>query len=292
MRPCRALLAVNPSARAGSAPLDRAIDRLRGGGVAIEHVYQGDAAGLPCFIEAHGRDSDAIIVGGGDGTVSASIAAVMATGRPLGVLPLGTANDFARTLGIPQDPAGAAAVIAAGQTRRVDVGEVNGMPFLNVASIGLSATLARSLTTETKRRFGALSYLIVSLRVVLRARSVSGVLRWSGGSEPFRTLQLAIGNGRYYGAGMTVAPDARIDDGLLDLYSLETTSLWRLALLAPALRSGHHHSAPEVRSQRGTWFEVATSRPRHINVDGEIRGMTPARFTVRPSALEVFAPGA
>ncbi|MFO1151520.1 MAG: lipid kinase [Alsobacter sp.] len=290
MRPRRALLAVNPAARSGSAPLDHAIDRLRSGGVAIEHVFRDEPADLPAFIAAHARDCDAVIIGGGDGTLSSAAGAVIDAGLPMGVLPLGTANDFARTLGVPQDPVAAAAVIAGGVTRRVDVGEVNGAPFLNVASIGLSAALARSLTRETKRRFGPLSYLIVSLKVVLRARSVSGVLRWSGGSASFRTLQLAIGNGRYYGAGMTVAPDARIDDGLLDLYSLETNRLWRLAILAPALRTGAHHAAPEVRSERGTWFEVVTSKPRHINVDGEIRGMTPARFSVRPEALEVFVP--
>jgi diacylglycerol kinase (ATP) len=290
MRPRRALLAVNPSARSGSAPIDRAIERLNAGGVAIERTYRGPAEGLRAFIRAHADEVDTVIVGGGDGTLSCAVAPIMEAGLPLGVLPLGTANDFARTLGLPQDPEAAADVIANGATRRVDVGDVNGMPFLNVASIGLSAALARSLTKETKRRFGALSYLITSMRVLVRARRVSGVLRWSGGSARFRTLQLAVGNGRYYGAGMKVAPDASIDDGLLDLYSLETSGLWRLAILAPAIRSGAHHLAPDVRSERGAWFEVVTGRPRHINVDGEIRGMTPARFTVRLRALEVFTP--
>jgi YegS/Rv2252/BmrU family lipid kinase len=290
MRPRRILFAVNPSARSGGAPLDRVVDRLRFAGVTIGHDYRGEADGLSSFIKTHAGDVDAVVVGGGDGTVSSAVGAVMAAGLPLGVLPLGTANDFARTLGLPQDPLGAAAVIAAGVTRRIDVGEVNGAPFLNVASIGLSAQLAQSLTRETKRRFGPLSYLITSLKVVLRARSVSGVLRGANGATRFRTLQLAVGNGRFYGAGMTVAPDARIDDGQLDLYSLETTRLWRLAILAPAIRSGQHHAAPEVRSEKGAWFEVVTSRPRHINVDGELRGMTPARFMVRPQALEVFVP--
>jgi YegS/Rv2252/BmrU family lipid kinase len=284
------LLAVNPSARSGGAPLDRIVDRLRWSGVSVAHEYRGDPEGLTPFIKDHARDVDAVVVGGGDGTISGAVAPVMEAGLPLGVLPLGTANDFARTLGLPQDPLGAAAVIAEGITRRVDVGEVNGSPFLNVASIGLSAALAQALTTETKRRYGPLSYLIMSLKVVLRARSVSGVLRGPNGATRFRTLQLAVGNGRFYGAGMTVAPDARIDDGQLDLYSLETTRLWRLAVLAPAIRSGRHHAAPEVRSEKGAWFEVVTSRPRHINVDGEIRGMTPARFTVKPQALEVFVP--
>lgn len=292
MRPRRALLAVNPSARSGSASIDTAIERLQAGGISIEHTFRGPAEGLRAFIREHRDDVDCAIVGGGDGTISCAVGPVLEAGLALGVLPLGTANDFARTLGLPQDPVGAADVIAAGLTRHVDVGDVNGMPFLNVASIGLSAALARSLTKETKRRYGPLSYLIVSMQVVLRARSVSGVLRWPGGSARFRTLQLAVGNGRYYGAGMSVAPDARIDDGLLDLYSLETTRLWRLAILAPALRAGTHHLEPDVRSERGPWFEVITSRPRHLNIDGEIRGMTPARFTVRPKALEVFVPAA
>lgn len=290
MRPRRALLAINPQARSGSLPIDRALDRLRLGGIEIVHSYRDGAEGLAPFVRDHAGDVDAVIIGGGDGTLSGGVDAVIQAGLPLGVLPLGTANDFARTIGVPQDPVAAAAVIAAGVTRRVDVGDVNGIPFLNVASIGLSAALARSLTVETKRRFGPLSYLITSLKVVLQARSFSGVLRSAAGVSRFRTLQLAVGNGRYYGAGMTVAPQAAIDDGLLDLYSLETTRLWRLAMLAPAIRSGEHHHAPEVRSERGAWFEVVTSRPRPINVDGEIRGMTPARFSLRPRVLEVFAP--
>ena len=290
MRPRRALLTVNPSARSGGASLGHAVDRLRMGGVEIVRTYKDDAEGLAPFVREHAGEADAVIIGGGDGTLSGGIEVIMQAGLPLGVLPLGTANDFARTIGVPQDLVAAAAVIAAGATRRVDVGDINGMPFLNVASIGLSVALARSLTAETKRRFGPFSYLLATLRVVLRARSVSGVLRSDRGAERFRTLQLAVGNGRYYGAGMTMAPDAAIDDGLLDLYSLETTRLWRLAMLAPAIRSGRYHHAPEVRSERGAWFEVVTSRPRHINVDGEIRGMTPAKFSVRPKALEVFVP--
>ena len=120
------------------------------------------------------------------------------------------------------------------------------------------------------------------------ARS-GATIKSAAGEARVATLQIAIGNGRHYGGGLTIAPDARIDDGQLDLYSLETKRLWRLAILAPSFPSGEHRAAPDVRAGRGDWFEVTTTRPRPVNVDGEIRTMTPARFSVRPAALRIFA---
>ena len=214
----------------------------------------------------------------------------MQVGRPLGILPTGTANDLARTLGIPADIEAAARIIAQGHTRRIDLGFVNDHPFFNVASIGLSAELAQTLTGEVKRRFGKLGYAVAAIRVLARARPFRAEIVSKTGSARVLTLQIAVGNGRFYGGGNVVERDAAIDDRQLDLYSLELRRAWKLALMARSFRSGEHGAWDEVRAIRAQAFEIRTRRPRSVNADGEIVTRTPARFTIRPGAVTVFAP--
>ena len=164
---------------------------------------------------------DLVAVGGGDGTLNAAALGVIETGLPLGILPMGTANDLARTLGIAPDIATAAGIIAAGNTRRIDLGLVNGEPFFNVASVGLSAELARRLTAEVKRRFGRLAYAFTAMNVLAQARPFRATIVSEDETVNVQTLQIAVGNGRYYGGGNAVEKNATIDDGHLDLYSLE-----------------------------------------------------------------------
>lgn len=287
--PRRAMLIVNPHSRSGDAALEPALRRLEAGGVSIVRHWNASPEGIPGFVEEHSHAVDAVIVGGGDGTVSATAGALAGTDLPLGVLPLGTGNDFARTIGVPPDVEAAASIIAAGHTRRVDVGDVNGVAFLNVASVGISTALAAEITSETKKRFGPFGYAIATMRVLLRARTFHAEIVSAEGTVQVDTLQVAVGNGRHYGGGLTIASDASIEDGRLDLYSLETQRLWRLAVLAPSFRIGEHHHAPDVRAAKGEWFELHTSRAKRVNVDGELRTTTPARFTIRPGALRVFA---
>jgi YegS/Rv2252/BmrU family lipid kinase len=206
----------------------------------------------------------------------------MESGLPLGIIPAGTANDLARTLSIPLDFAAAADLIVAGQTKRIDVGMVNGHAFFNVASIGLSSDLAQKLDPELKKRFGRLSYAVAVLRVMSSARRFRGTR--------VKTYQIAVGNGRLYGGGNVVAETATIDDGRLDLYSLEMPTLWKSVLMARAFRTGTHGAWKEVRTARCVEFDVETRRPMPVNTDGEIVTATPAQFRVLPAAVTVFAP--
>lgn len=288
--PRRALMLLNPNARRGNARLDPALAELAAAGIDVQQETFEDATEVSADIERRCAGMDMIIVCGGDGTLNAAAKGVIAAGLPLGVLPMGTANDLARTLAIPTDLARAAEVIAAGHTRRIDVGEVNGHPFFNVASMGLSAELARSLTPQTKQRWGKLGYAVAAARVLLAARPFAATITSREGRVTVRTLQIAVGNGRHYGGGNVVETTAAIDDQRLDLYSLELRDVWKLPLMLPAFRAGAHGERDDVRTLRSTEFHVKTRRPLPINTDGELVTFTPARFRVRPAAITVFAP--
>lgn len=286
----RALLLCHPRDRRARAAIAAAATALEEGGLAVrQHPWPGQDL-LGETIRRQAASADLLVLGGGDGTMHAAAPALIETGLPLGILPLGTANDLARSLGIPQDPVGAAQVMLRGEPRRIDLGEVNGRPFFNVASVGVSVALARALTGDLKRRWGRLAYAIAALRVLPQARPFRAEIRCNGEVHHVRTLQVAIGNGRHYGGGMVVEEGASFNDGVLHLYSLEfDRALW-LALVAPALRRGRQGTWRQVRTASCTEAEIHTTRPRTINADGELVARTPARLRILRQAVTVLVP--
>lgn len=286
----RALLLVNQRSRQGQDAADAAAAALERAGMELLRQECLTAGDMRAAIRRLASAVDMVVLGGGDGTMNSAAPAVLDVDLPLGILPLGTANDLARTLGIPMDLDEAVQVIRDGYLRRIDLGEVDGHPFFNVASIGLSVQVARELSGDLKKRWGRLGYALATCRALWRIRPFSAEVRYDGVSQKIRTLQIAIGNGRYYGGGMVIEEDAKIDDGLLNFYSLEFESLWKLALIYPAFRSGRHGMWREVRTGAFKEAEVRTRRPRTVNTDGELVSKTPARFRVVRQAIAVFAP--
>lgn len=289
--PQRALLLLNPKARQGQANLDPALQCLQEHGLQLIEVTPTKKQNLSDIIRSHQGQVDLVIVGGGDGTLNGALDGLVDTQLPLGILPLGTANDLARTLGIPNDPSRACDIIGRGNQRKIDLGWVNGKHFLNVASIGISVQITQELTREVKSRWGIFAYLFTAIRVLFRARPFHAEIRSNGQAWQVKTVQIAIGNGRHYGGGMTVHKDARIDDGLLHLYSLEVNHWWQLMPLIPAMRRGALEKSKNARTLQGQAFEIRSlRRPRPLNTDGEIVGQTPCHFRLIPQALSVFAP--
>jgi len=165
----KALLLINPNSRRGRDTLSQARDVLRRTGLDLIEPAVADGTVTESIV-SHRSNVDLVIVGGGDGSLNGAAEGLLQTGLPLGVLPLGTANDFARTMGIPLDLADAVDVIAKGRSVAVDLGKANGLPFFNVASIGFSADLAASLTQEAKKRWGKLGYGIIAARLLANSR--------------------------------------------------------------------------------------------------------------------------
>ena len=290
--PSRVLLLVNPNARRAGDGVDAAVEALETSGADVRlETFSG-----PDEVEADIRrfvgESDCIAVAGGDGTLSRAGGVLARLGLPLGILPAGTANDLARTLGIPDDLSAAAKIILAGRRRRIDLGTVNGHPFFNVASIGLSAELSHALSGELKQRWGRLGYALAGARVLSQARRFAARITNEEGTVVVRTLQIAVGNGRHYGGGTVVEATATIDDGALDLYSLELSDVWKLALMLRTFRSGAHGMWNDVRTAKSAEFSITTGKPRPVNVDGDLITETPAHFRVHPKAVTVFAPPA
>ncbi|WP_024585783.1 lipid kinase [Aliihoeflea sp. 2WW] len=286
----RALFLVNPNARRGREPVEPVLERLKAGGLDVMVEPFEALPEIARDVVRLRERADLVIVCGGDGTVSSAAVAVMESGLPMGIMPMGTANDLARTLNIPMDLVEAAGVIADGHARKVDVGTVNGHAFFNVASIGLSTELAQSLDPQTKKRWGRLGYAIAASRVLTKVRPFKATITEKGDTIRVSTYQIAVGNGRHYGGGNVVEETAEIDDGHLDLYSLELSNVWKLALMLRSFRSGRHGAWNEVRTARCVEFDIKTDRPRPVNTDGEIVTQTPAHFKVHPAAISIFAP--
>jgi diacylglycerol kinase (ATP) len=286
----RALLVLNAHSRMGAKAGAQVTSALEAAGLSVDVRACRSPDDLSPLISHAADTAECVILGGGDGTLNAALPGLIVTKLPLGIIPLGTANDLARTLAIPSDLTEAAQVIAAGNLRAVDVGEVNGYPYFNVASVGFGVDLTRALTRDAKRRWGKLGYLVAAFRVLRRMRPFHATIKIGDTVHITRTVHLAVGNGRHYGGGMTLSEDAAIDDNRLDVYSLEVSSAFGLIKLLPSLRSGRHGRWAEVETMAGQEVMVETSRPRSVNADGEIKTRTPAHFRVLKSAVRVYAP--
>ncbi|WP_455404580.1 lipid kinase [Rhodopseudomonas parapalustris] len=286
----RLLMVINRGSRSGGRAVGLAGSRLSAAGFDLMVSAPSSPHEVATWIEAHAEGAEAVVIAGGDGSLNAAAPALVKTKLPLGIIPAGTANDLARTLGLPTDMEAAADVIVAGHRQTIDLGAVNGHKFFNVASVGLSADLARELSGESKRRFGRFSYALTAAKVLSRARPFHAVIVSPDDEVRVKTMQVAVGNGRYYGGGMAVEHTAEIDDGQFDLYSLEFAQVWKLLAVAYDFRKGRHGLWREVRAARGTSFEIRTRKPRPVNADGELVTFTPARFELLQKAVSVFVP--
>lgn len=299
----RAVLVVNAQARQGDELFERARAELVLAGV---HLAAAHPLHAPEALEAILRDelrqgATQVVVGGGDGTLSAAAGILAGAGAVMSVLPLGTANDFARSLRIPRDLAGACRVAASGVVREVDVARAGAHPFLDAASFGVSSALTRRLAEgDLKRRAGRLAYPAAAAAELGRLQPFRLRLDHDGGREELLALQVVVGNGRFHGGGRLVAPSARIDDRRLDLYVVTAASdgdggrfrdALAIARYALLLARGRHLDHPGVRHARCVRAHAVTDPPLEIDADGELAGATPAEFALLPARLRVTAPG-
>ena len=285
----RTLLLTNPGSRSGKDQAKALSDSLSGEGEV--HAIQPDKPEqLPQAIREHGPRVDRIVLGGGDGTVNLALDALLEVDKPTGLIPLGTANDLARTLGIPDDIDEALAVIKRGHLRSVDVSRADDVSFINAIGLGLGPSMTREMDSDTKARLGVLAYLVGIVRAFRGQKAFKARIETDRGQHQGKFLQITVANGVHYGGGMTIAEDARIDDGCLDVLLVRQQS--RLELLANALRfkTGDTRTANWLTHTRCRRVSIKTNPSLEFTADGEFLGKTPLECTIKPSALRVFAP--
>jgi YegS/Rv2252/BmrU family lipid kinase len=285
----RALLIVNRSSRQGSKDLAPALELLRAR-LGLEEAEAGSVDEAITLIRGRQQEVDGIIMAGGDGTLQGVASALLETDLTLGILPLGTANDFAAALQIPMDLPGAAKVIAAGHVRRIDLASVNGVLFFNVAHIGLGARVTMRVTSEAKQQWGRWSYLRTLLATVTERRAFWACLEHGSIRDKIRVIQITIGNGSRYGGGMVLTEGAGLDDGLLHVCSVAPARLWKLLALFLQLRRGATQDPEAMRLLHLPEITIRTRKRMRVTAGGESVTETPAHFRVLPAALRVFAP--
>jgi diacylglycerol kinase (ATP) len=274
--PASVALIANPASGGGTDP-ELIAGLLRSHGVEVRFGSQAAA--------------DRIVVASGDGGIAPAAAAAARAGVPLAVIPVGTANDFARGRDLPREPEAAARLAATGTTlRALDLGWTGARPFVNAVNAGLAAS-AGDTASGLKSALGPLSYMAGAVWAGLSGRPLRCSLQVDG--APFfegSAWQVTVADTGSFGAGSELEP-ADPSDGLLDAAVMEAGSRLRLARHAYGLRAGRLADQPGVRHARGAAIELALTRAATLNVDGELVAAGPAvRLTVEPSAFALVVP--
>jgi len=286
------LLAINPRARKGPA----ADAALRAALVARGHTVldvplDRDAVFADAVHHRH-AEIEVAVVGGGDGTLLRVLPALVETKVPVVIVPLGTFNELARTLGMPSDPDLVAALVDEGVPLALDVGRVNDAYYLNEASVGLSTRVTELQTPLLKRALGLFAIPVATVRALRWWRPMRLEIEDDQGQRhTVRAVQLTVANSYRFG-GVVENPEASLEDGQLWLYALDVRGWWDALRIVFAVAAHRLHRAPRVETLRGTHFRVRSLRGRHHHVyaDSEKVGRLPAEFRVMPHALTVLVP--
>jgi lipid kinase YegS len=236
---------------------------------------------------------NSIVAGGGDGTINEVFAAAYAAGLPdgcsLGILPLGTANDFAHAAGVPiKDLTAALQLAAGGPPQCIDVGFLNGRAFINLVSGGFGSRVTVETDPELKRRLGGLAYVLTGISRFAELSANRGSFRAEGFSWKGNFVAVAIGNGRQAGGGVPLCPDALLDDGMLDLTILpELDHAARLDTFSHLLREGAAAVRAQLVMSRSSWIEYESETELNVNLDGEPTLVKQFRVECRQRVLPV-----
>jgi diacylglycerol kinase (ATP) len=286
----RAVLVINTRSRRGRRLYPAVRARLAAAGFSMLGVFPSSRPGglAACLNGALAARPDLFIVGGGDGTLSEAARCLAYRDMAMGVLPLGTTNNFARTLGIPLSLDGAVGVLAGGKVADVDLGRAGDAVFANLVSAGLSAHVAAHVPHQLKRVTGRAAYPLTALAALPRHRPFRARITVGDRSYQVDTHQLNIANGSFH-AGRPITGDTSADDRLLLVYRLGGRD--RGTLLAATVRhavSGARRSAAEPAFLAVSELRLETDPPLPLDVDGELRAHTPVRIALAPNALRVM----
>ena len=291
----RVALLVNPAAGGGRAAriLPEVEGVLRELGLPFRTVVTRDLGHACEQAGEAARAGEVTATLSGDGLVGCVVGVLRdVPGSVLAVLPGGRGNDLARVLGIPREPRAACAVIATGTERALDVGDVGGRSFIGIASLGFDSD-ANRIANEAPSRLGPFVYAYGALRALAAWKPARFDLTLDGAApRSFTGYSVAAANSKAYGGGMYLAPDAELDDGLLDVVVSEDLPKWRFLANLPKVFKGTHVHEPEVHVLRAREVRIEADRPFTVYADGDPIGETPVTVRAVPGAVRVLVPEA
>jgi YegS/Rv2252/BmrU family lipid kinase len=289
--PKEAVLVVNAHSRRGRKLFREAVFKLRGAGIRLTsaHAIRRADQLIPTVKEAVRGGAPMVIVGGGDGSLSGTVDDVVDKDCVFAVLPLGTANSFARTLGIPLDLDGAIATIATGQRRRIDLGMIDGDYFANCAAMGLSPMIGEGIPHKLKRYLGRVGYLIWAAWCLIRFHAFRLTVRGEGIEETLWATEVRIANGGHHG-GVELIESAEIDSGQIVVQAVvgrrASSLIWDWFAKYWKLPARHR----TTREFHGARLTIETRPRQRISIDGEVLAKTPVVARVAECAIEVVVP--
>ena len=291
-----AVIIANPTSGNGGFPLqtrrfDETLAFLRGHGWKVDLWYtQAAGEGEQLARKAVIQKANLVIAAGGDGTINEIIQGLVGSETALGVLPNGTVNVWARELGIPLDDMRARSVLVNGQTRRIDLGCVNGRYFLLMVGIGFDGEVTHIVERKPLKRLGILGYTLAVLWLGPGYRGFPVVARIDGYVVKTRALQIFAGNTQLYAGAVKFTWQAKCDDGLLDLCIVRKRNLWGRLEVARDFLLRRERRRLWVHYDTFKTLKIETPEPVPFQIDGEAAGYTPAEFSVAPGALKVIVP--
>jgi diacylglycerol kinase (ATP) len=257
-------------ARADNPELRQMVSWVRERGHAVDLRVTWEAGeGEWLASQAADRGTDVVIACGGDGTLNEVVNGLDGRNIPLGVVPLGTANDFARQTGIPEDADHAMDVILRRKPVRIDTASMNGRRFLNVSTGGMGAEATAETPADFKASLGPLAYAITAIRKLASDQVRHASFSSAGFELDVDFLAFAVGSARVTGGGTMMTPDASVTDGLLDLCVIEAMSRRDFARLSLRIKDGEHVGLPGVHYAQLPWLKVTGTEPLSVNLDGE-----------------------
>lgn len=289
--PKEAVLVVNAHSRTGRALFRQAVFKLRGAGIRLiaAHAIRKPGQLIPTVKAAVRSGAPMVIVGGGDGSLSAAVDELVDHPCVFALLPLGTANSFARTLGIPLDLDGAIATIVTGKRRTVDLGVIDGDYFANSAAMGLSPLVAGTVPHKLKKYLGRFGYLLWASWCAWGFRPFHLTIEVDGERHEMDALEVRIANGGYHG-GVEVVDAAEVDSGEIVVQAVTGRDKNRLLWNWIATLTRHRSRKETVRDFHGRHLKIITEPRLPIAIDGELLGHTPATVEVAENAIEVVVP--
>lgn len=282
---------INLHSNRGESDLPRIRTVFESRGLTIDELYVAKRTHeLQKFVRHAAKGgADIVAVGGGDGSMTVAANALAHKKTTLGVLPLGTGNSFAQTLGLGGGLEQAVDAIAGGRVVAVDLGVVNATYFANFATIGFAAEVAEAAPRRLKRLIGVFAYVVGAVKPFITHQPFTADVRWEGGRLRFRTHQIVVASGRIFGH-QPLTPDADITSGRLAFFTTLGVSHGELVRTYLAFAFGQHARLPEAHTFTAERIRVGARPNQRISIDGEPWGRTPADFSVARGALRVFVP--